>query len=115
MDEKKSKLILGADLNLIKNNIKALVKMNKKVIPRVPLIPGYTLYDENIKQIIIFVKSLNLTEIHLLPFHQYGSNKYKLLNKEYKLKDIAIPSTKDVEKVANEMRNNGLNVILNGL
>jgi len=115
MDEKKSKLLLGADINLIKRNIKTLVKMNKKVIPRVPLIPGYTLDDENIKDIITFVKSLNLTEIHLLPFHQYGSNKYKLLKKNYKLIDIPVPSPETIEKVANEMRKNGLTVILNGL
>jgi len=114
MDEKKSKLILDADLNLIKTNIKTLISMNKRVIPRVPLIPGYTLDDENIKDIIDFVKNLNLTEIHILPFHQYGSNKYKLLNREYKLTDIAIPSTETVEKVSNKMRNNGLNVIIGG-
>ncbi|MGV8983914.1 [formate-C-acetyltransferase]-activating enzyme [Clostridium sp.] len=115
MDEEKSKLILGADINLIKNNIKTLVKMHKKVIPRVPLIPGYTTDDENIKDIINFVKSLKLTVIHLLPFHQYGSNKYKLLNKDYKLKDIAAPSPETIEKIANEMRNNGLNVVVGGL
>lgn len=115
MDKEKSKLILGADINLIKNNIVTSVKMHKKVIPRVPLIPGYTTDDENIKQIIIFVKSLNLTEIHLLPFHQYGSNKYKLLNVDYKLNNIDIPSPQSIEKIVNEMRNNGLNVVVGGL
>lgn len=114
MDEEKSKQVLGADINLIKNNIKALVKMNKKVIPRVPIIPGYTTDDENIKEIIAFVKSLNLTEIHLLPFHQYGSNKYKLLNLDYKLIDVAPPSPEIIEKIANEMRNNGLKVNIGG-
>jgi len=114
MDDKKSRLLLGADINLIKLNIKTLIFMNKRVIPRVPLIPGYTLNDDNIREIIIFVKSLNLTEIHLLPFHQYGSNKYKLLNKEYKLLDIAIPSATDVEEIANEMINEGLKVIIGG-
>lgn len=114
MDEEKSKLLLGADINLIKNNIKTLVRLHKKVIPRVPLIPGYTLDAENIKAIIIFVKSLNLTEIHLLPFHQYGSNKYKLLKKNYKLMDIAVPSDETIEKVASEMRYNGLKVIIGG-
>lgn len=115
MDEEKSKLILGADITLIKNNIVTLIKMNKKVIPRVPIIPGYTTDDENIKQIILFVKSLNLTVIHLLPFHQYGSNKYKLLNVDYKLVDIDIPSPHSIENIANEMRKNGLNVVVGGL
>lgn len=115
MDATKSKLILGADINLIKTNIKMLVNMNKKVIPRIPLIPGYTISDDNIKEIITFVKSLNLTEIHLLPFHQYGSNKYKLLNLDYKLIDIAIPSSQSIEKIANEMRKNGLKVVIGGL
>jgi len=115
MDEEKSKLILGADINLIKNNIRTLVKMHKKIIPRVPIIPGYTTDDENIKEIILFVKSLNMTVIHLLPFHQYGSNKYKLLNLDYKLVDIDIPSPQSIEKIANEMRKNGLTVVVGGL
>ena len=104
MNEEKSKLNMGADINLIKTNIKTLVNINKKVIPRIPLIPGYTTGDNNIKEIIIFVKSLNLTEIHLLPFHQYGSNKYKLLNRDYKLINLAIPSPQLIEKIASEMR-----------
>ena len=115
MNEEKSKLLLGADINLIKNNIRTLVKLNKKVIPRVPLIPGYTTDEENINDIINLVKSLNLTVIHLLPFHQYGSNKYKLLNLDYKLKDEAIFSSEVVEKIAVQMRNNGLDVIVGGL
>lgn len=115
MAEKKSKQLLGADINLIKNNIKTLVEMHKKVIPRVPLIPGYTMDEENIREIIIFVKSLNLTEIHLLPFHQYGSNKYKLLDVDYKLIDVATPSSEAIEKITNQMRNNGLKVIIGGL
>ncbi|APC39958.1 [formate-C-acetyltransferase]-activating enzyme [Clostridium estertheticum] len=115
MNKEKAKLILGSDINLIKNNIKTLVKMHKKIIPRVPLIPGYTADDENIKEIIAFVKSLNLTEIHLLPFHQYGSNKYKLLNLDYKLNNIDIPTPESIEKIANEMRNNDLNVVVGGL
>ncbi|MGH4138736.1 [formate-C-acetyltransferase]-activating enzyme [Clostridium sp.] len=115
MNKEKAKLILGSNINLIQNNIRTLVKLNKKVIPRVPLIPGYTTDDENINEIINFVKSLNLTEIHILPFHQYGSNKYKLLNQDYKLKNIEILTPESIEKIANVMRDNGLNVVVGGL
>lgn len=114
MDKEKSKLLLGADVELIKNNFKLLVKMNKKVIPRVPLIPGYTTDDENINEIINFVKSLNLSEIHLLPFHQYGSNKYKLLKVDYNLSDVSAFPTESIDKIASIMRYNCLNVIIGG-
>ena len=50
MNEKKSKQLLGADITLIKSNIKTLVEMHKKVIPRVPLIPGYTLDESKYKR-----------------------------------------------------------------
>lgn len=114
MDKNKSNQILGADISLIKNNLSALVKMGKKVIPRIPLIPGYTLDDENIKEIIKLVKKLDLVEIHILPFHQYGSNKYKFLNKEYKLKEVSVPSDDLIEKVKNTMEREDLNVIVGG-
>ena len=114
MDKNKSKEILGADINLIKRNLQALVKARKQVIPRVPLIPGYTLDDENINEIIRFAKSLNLKEIHILPFHQYGSKKYQFLNKEYKLIDVPIPSDDSIKKVKNEMESVGLTVVIGG-
>lgn len=114
MDKNKSKKILGADIDLIKSNLKALIKMGKKVIPRVPLIPEYTLDDENIKEIIKLVKKFNLIEIHILPFHQYGSNKYEFLNKEYKLKKVSVPSDELVQKVKNMMEREGLIVVVGG-
>lgn len=114
MDKHKAKQILGADIELIKNNISTLVQLGKRVIPRVPLVPGYTLDNENIDAIIKFVKSLNLKEIHILPFHQYGSKKYEFLNKKYELKDISVPSDTLVEQVKNRMEKEGLHVTIGG-
>jgi len=114
MDENRSKEILGADIRLIKRNFKALVEGGKRVIPRVPLIPGYTMDDKNIEEIIGFVKGLNLKEIHILPFHHYGSNKYEYLHKEYKLQNIPVPSDELIEKVKNRMEKEGLIVSIGG-
>lgn len=114
MDEKKSKELLGADIKLIKHNLESLVEGKKCVIPRVPLVPGYTLDDDNLNLIIEFVKRLNLKEIHLLPFHQYGSNKYEYLGKGYKLKDIAVPSRELVDKVKNKFEKAGFKAVVGG-
>ena len=115
MDPEKSKQILGADANIIKNNLKTLCSMGRHVIPRVPLIPGYTMNEDNIKEIISFVKQLGLSEIHLLPFHQYGSNKYEYLGKKYLLKDIPLSQNAEIEKIKEMMTENGLNAKLGGM
>lgn len=39
---------------------------------------------------------LNIRQIHLLPFHQYGEPKYRLLGKTWSMKDVAAPSSADV-------------------
>lgn len=115
MNEKKAKEILKADINIIKNNLQTLVRLGKKVIPRFPLIPGYTSDDENIAKIIEFITSLNLKEIHILPFHQYGSKKYEYLNKEYLLKDVEVPSKEFVNKVKSKFENKQIKVTVGGL
>lgn len=115
MDKEKAKEILGADIELIKNNMRALVENGKQVIPRIPLIPGYTMDDENICSIIDFVKNIGLKTVHILPFHQYGSRKYEYLNREYVLKDIKAPSSEEIDKIKIKMENQGLKVVVSGL
>jgi len=115
MNKQKSKELLEADIELIKGNIKTLALNNKKIIPRVPLIPGYTMDDENIEEIMAFVKGLGLKEIHILPFHQYGSKKYEYIGKEYDLKGIKPPTDEEVEVIKANMELQGLHVIIGGL
>lgn len=115
MDPEKIKSVLGADINLIKANFETLVKMRKHVIPRIPLIPGYTMDDANIKEIVEFVKSLGLKEVHILPFHQYGSGKYEFLEREYALKDIKPLKEEDALDIRKYIEGQGIKVVLGGL
>ncbi|GFZ32157.1 [formate-C-acetyltransferase]-activating enzyme [Clostridium zeae] len=114
MDKEKAKDILGADIELIRSNMKELVLNNHEVIPRIPLIPGYTMEDDNISEIIAFVKELGLKEIHILPFHQYGSKKYEYLGKDYSLLDIKPPSEEEVNAIKLKMEQEGLMVFIGG-
>ena len=115
MDTKRAKEVIGADMNLIRKNLEALIEMDKNLIPRIPLIPGYTMDDENICEITDYVKSLSLGEVHLLPFHQYGSGKYEFLGKNYELKGIKTPSEEEINKIKNYMEAEGLKVVIGGL
>lgn len=54
------------------------------VIVRVPVIPGVNDSEQAIADIAQFAKTMrNVNKIHLLPYHTYGENKYKLLGRDY--------------------------------
>lgn len=114
MDKKKSTKIINADIDLIKDNFKRLVKKGVNIIPRIPLIPRYTMDDENIDAIINFVSGQGIKEVHILPYHQYGISKYKSLGKKYILENLTPPSSEEVEEIKKKMANAGLYVVVGG-
>ena len=113
-DKRQAQEVLGADLELIISNFKRLLKKDVEVIPRFPLIPGYTMTDENIELVIEFLKEMEREEIHLLPFHQYGSSKYQKLGEKYKLKDLSPPADGEVEAVKEKMLEAGFKKVIIG-
>lgn len=114
MDQARSLAIVNADIDRIKNNFSKLIAKGAHVIPRVPLIPGFTMDEQNIESITDFVISQTCKEIHILPFHQLGSNKYFSLEKTYPLKDLQPPSDVEIEKIKLTMESKGLRVIVGG-
>jgi len=115
MNMDKARDILGADIQLIKKNLRALIQNNYNVIPRIPLIPGYTMDEKNIRDITDFVLSLGINKIHILPFHQYGEKKYEYINKEYSMKNIKPPSEKEINDIKEKLELKGLKVNIGGL
>ena len=74
--------------DLILQNAKIVAARKTPVIFRVPLIPGITDSDENLKAIVSFAKTLRFNkevEIDLLPYPKYGIAKYYMLGRAYKL------------------------------
>lgn len=114
MDRKRAKEFLNADVKLILSNFRKLINKRAKVIPRIPLIPNFTMDDNNINSIIDFVVSQKIKEIHILPFHQYGSSKYKGLGRKYELENLSPPTEEEINKIKEKMTNYGLNVIVGG-
>lgn len=87
VDPKKHVEFTGVDNKTILKNAKIIQEITNTVI-RIPVIPEFNASREEITDIIKFVKTLpNVKKVHLLPYHRYGENKYKLLNREYEMKD----------------------------
>ncbi|MDL4617825.1 glycyl-radical enzyme activating protein [Citrobacter amalonaticus] len=69
-------------------NLKKLAAAGKKMIIRVPLIQGFNADEEAIKAITDFAADeLHVSEIHFLPYHTLGINKYHLLSQPYHAPD----------------------------
>ena len=77
---------------LILENAPKIAKQAKNLIIRVPVIPTFNDKPDEIKEIAEFAASLEgVEEMHLLPYHRMGSDKYRWLGREYSLTNINPP------------------------
>ncbi|AMO83769.1 [formate-C-acetyltransferase]-activating enzyme [Obesumbacterium proteus] len=114
MDEERAKHLLNMHQSRVLRNFTRLIEEGITLIPRVPLIPGYTLDVDNFRAILAFLAPFKLPEIHLLPFHQFGEAKYRLLNRPYKMSDVVAPSEAEIAPIRQLAINAGYRVITGG-
>jgi pyruvate formate lyase activating enzyme len=115
IDEAAYKTLTGKSVSPVLNNLKLLSNRKTNVSIRFPLIPEMTDTEENIADVISFLKeNTDYRDIHILPFHKAGEGKYELLKMKNHTKDIAAPSPKRVAKVKEQFEFNGFNVTIGG-
>ena len=106
----------GVPNNGILDNFNFLIQNNKKIIVRVPVIPGVNDTASNINQLKKFLSLYTgfIKELHLLPYHSSGLNKYKKLNLENKFELLPGLKKKDIEYLIDEFGLPGLKVKIGG-
>ncbi|HDG1696871.1 [formate-C-acetyltransferase]-activating enzyme [Kluyvera ascorbata] len=114
MDCAQARQVLSMNQPRVLENFRLLVTEGIKVIPRLPLIPGYTLSTENVAQILAFLAPLPVEEVHLLPFHQYGEPKYSLLEREWAMAGIKAPEAEEVAPIRAMVEQAGYRVVMGG-
>jgi pyruvate formate lyase activating enzyme len=83
-DKEKFKQFTGGDSDLVLNNLKRLAQYHNNIIIRIPVIPDFNHTEQELKKLIDFSVSLETVhEIHFLPFHNLGNEKYKMLGMQY--------------------------------
>ena len=76
------------DLNLVMTNLEKLDKQDQNIIIRIPVIPGFNHSKEEMIGIINLAASLrSVNEVHFIPYHTLGSEKYRMLGMEYPFKN----------------------------
>ncbi len=114
MDPVRAHAITGINLQRVLDNFAALHAQGTRVIPRLPLIPGYTLSLENLEQVLAYLAPYELKELHLLPFHQYGESKYGLVGLDYAMKDVKPPAEQEIEAYIRRAEAAGYRVTVGG-
>jgi pyruvate formate lyase activating enzyme len=114
-DKEKFYKFTGGDSHLVMNNLVRLAKCHNNVVIRVPVIPDFNHTEEEMKKIIDFSASLKtVREIHFLPFHNLGSEKYRMLGMEYTYSGKNQVDATELENYTDYARSVGLNVKTGG-
>jgi pyruvate formate lyase activating enzyme len=87
-DTIKHKQYTGVPNEPIIMNLNWAVQNKIPVIARIPVIPQFNDTPADAKKFCQLLKKLNIQHIDLLPFHQFGEQKYESLQMEYKLKNV---------------------------
>lgn len=104
----------GVSNEIILNNALRISQITQMVV-RVPVIQEFNSSEKSILEICKFAKNLkNIETIHLLPYHTYGENKYKLLGRDYLMKESRNLNSDEIEKLEKIVESQGFNCIIGG-
>ena len=93
MDSKKHEEVVGVPTEPIHENLRRIVDAGVEVTIRIPYIPGFNDDDENMKATAEFVKEVAPnSKVNILPYHEYGRNKYESVGMEYAMPPTEKPS-----------------------
>ncbi|HCB0863613.1 TPA: glycyl-radical enzyme activating protein [Klebsiella pneumoniae] len=97
------------------DNLQRLAQAGKKMIIRVPLIQGFNASEADIAAITDFAADrLQVSEIHYLPYHTLGMNKYQLLGQPYTAPDKPLDAPELLAFAQDYAQSKGLTAILRG-
>ncbi len=104
IDRKKHIDCTGMDNKKILQNIDALIKMQKRIWIRLPIIPNINMTLDDIRDVGAFFNHKQIEHIELLPYHKMGIYKYRLCGYKYKLNDsVEVPDREYMDKIFAEL------------
>ena len=97
---------VGNDLPL--SNLALAITAGVPVWARIPVIPGVNDAVEDAPAFAAHLLRHGVTEVQLLPFHQYGERKYELLGWDYAFEGVKSLHEEDVEPFRQALVANGV-------
>lgn len=109
MSSQKHKQFTSQPNELILENARKIAENAKHLIIRVPVIPTFNDTVPEISAIAKFAASLpNVKELHLLPYHRMGADKYTGLGRDYTLSTLVPPTADHMDRLLDAVLAEGL-------
>lgn len=91
MNPEKHKTFIGKDNEIVLQNARYIAEHAHHMVVRVPVIPTFNDTEEEIAAIARFANSLpGVRELHLLPYHRLGTDKYTALGRTYEMGSLPL-------------------------
>jgi len=115
MNDEEHKKLTGVSNKQILDNLDHLMQLQQPLIIRYPMIPDCNDSNENINEMINFLKQYEWKpEVHILPYHRIGKDKYDRFNKENHMPDIQSLKEEDCEWAKAKFEQEGFKVCIGG-
>jgi len=113
MDDEMHRKYIGVGNSLIHSNFAMLVEKGVELLVRIPLIPGITALEENIRAVGHFVKSLSgQVPVELINFNPLAVNKYRIMGRgEGDLKDMEPYTEKELDRFYSILEEEGVPLV----
>lgn len=108
-NSEKHRSVVGVPAEQIHANMQTALSKGIPVIARIPVIPGFNDQLTDAQAFCKLLKDLGVEDVNLLPFHQFGENKYRLLGITYAYKNTPAYHPEDLKEYQNIFLNNGFN------
>ncbi|MDD6466854.1 MAG: glycyl-radical enzyme activating protein, partial [Erysipelotrichaceae bacterium] len=101
------------NLKIIQNNFEYLMEnASDKVTVRIPVIPNFN--EDQLQEILDWLSQYPIKDVHLLPYHTLGKNKWKQIEKDYALKDVEMMNPKTLEPMVLYGQKKGFHIKIGG-
>ena len=115
VDEQRFKQWTGGSAKRVMDNFRRLAERGTQTIVRVPLIPEFNADRHSVRAIVDFAADeAGAKEIHFLPYHTLGINKYHLLGEPYHAARTPLDAPELLAYAEQYANTKGLTAILRG-
>ena len=115
LNDKVHRKYTGVSNKKILENLEIALRGAARVVLRVPLVTGFNDTPGDQQQLINYLEGLeNLDQVDILPYHPFGTNKYRRFHKENRQNGFTAPSAERVASLKEALIHAGFAVNVGG-